>query len=71
MKLIQLLQKIKATTDKNPDLLDCPVYVLDTRSGVLETSVSIGDAQLTELDIECSDLSPADEGKRYVAIYLG
>ena len=70
MRLRDLLVTIRATLEEHPEFIDLPVYVVDTASGVLYDSPSIGDSTVSESEQGMSALDEDEIGKPFVAIYV-
>jgi hypothetical protein len=71
MKLRELISTLAETLKKHPEFIDLPVYVVDCRSGVMDTDVSIFDSVITSCDLNTTDLQLTDIGTPYVCISVG
>jgi hypothetical protein len=71
MKLRDMILRAKKIVDANPAALDYPVYVLDCRSGAMDTDASLHEAIVDKSDTQMSDLGCEDIGKPYICVSIG
>ena len=71
MTVNELLKRLTGLVEKDSSVGDLPIYVVDCRSGAMETDCSVFVDTVRESDLDMSDLDSDDVGTDYLSINIG